>query len=361
MASIRDKYDPQMIATLTKQHRDEHTGDLVDPFEIQGEADIPEPEGKLVRFSDIFWKPKYIPDVLIPKFEREDWHNEAQLQIPDVDECWVWNKRVTELFALAFYCGDTTLLHGLQGTGKTQLAMQFCATLNIPAWRISCNAETREAHFLGSPGLDYDDEGKMHIKQEPTVLTDSLKYGGMFIEDEAFRHNSALVLQALREKNSRTLMLPDAPGRTADERKLVAPDGKWWYVMTDNTCGSGDDTGMFDAQVQDASTLDRIGASIEVDYLSKAAERKILQKHSNLTDDQINGMLDFARLVRKAFEQQAILTTFSVRSLLAWAEKAELTRSLETGLILSWYDKLCADDKATMKDTYHQVFGRELK
>jgi len=225
---------------------------------------------------------------------------------------------------------------------------------------MSCNGETREGHFLGSPGVEYNEESQMVIKQEPTLLTDSLKYGGMFIEDEAFRHSAALVLQSLREKNTRTLVLPDAPGRTADERTLVAPEGRWWYVLTDNTCGSGDETGIFDAEVQDASTLDRVGASIEVKYLGKPQERRILKKHSNLNVEILNGMLDFAKLVRKAFEQQNLLSTFSVRSLLAWAEKTEMTQSIEIGLKLTWYDKLSNDDQATVRDMFHQVFERSL-
>lgn len=61
-----------------------------------------------VLFSSVFWKPKEIPDIPIPMFAKEDWHEEAQLHIPDIDDNWIWNKPVTERFALALYCGDTT-------------------------------------------------------------------------------------------------------------------------------------------------------------------------------------------------------------------------------------------------------------
>lgn len=358
--SLAGKYDSDVIAQIVDTNQQEQATNVADPFAEVKEFKSDRDTDGTIKFSDAFWKPKEIPDLPLPMFQVEDWDKEAQFHIPAVDPLWIWNKQVTERLALALYCGDTTLLHGLQGTGKSCLAEQWCAKFVVPAWRMSCNRETREAHFLGSPSVEYNDEGQMFIKQEPTILTDSLKYGGMFIEDEAFRHNSALVLQALREKNTRSILLPDAPGRTSEERKLTAPAGKWWYVLTDNTCGSGDETGIFDAEVQDASTLDRVGASIEVKYLGKPMERRILKKHSNLNEEIINGMLDFAKLVRKAFEQQNLLATFSVRSLLSWCEKTEMTGSIETALKITWYDKLCNDDKVTVNDMFHQVFARAL-
>jgi len=365
--SLQDLYGTEVVENLKRGNHigqedtavDAEAEVVVDPF-TQIDIRTFEPEAGQKLFSELFWKPTTIPDIPITVFNVTDWDVEAQLHIPDLDPNWVWNRKVTEAFALAMHEGDTTLLHGLQGTGKTCLPMNWCATLNIPFWRMSCNRETREAHFLGSPSVDYNEEGQMYIKQEPTILTDSLRYGGIFCEDESFRHNSALVLQSLREKSNRTVLLPDAPGRTADERKLKAPTDKWWYVLTDNTTGSGDETGIFDAEVQDASTLDRIDSTIEVPYLGKADERKILQNSSDLNADIINGMLDVAKLVRIAFRKQNMMSTMSVRGLLSWANKTELMGNIGQGLQLSFYNKLGTEDKKILEDIFHQVFARKI-
>ena len=146
-----------------------------------------------VLFSKVFWKPEHIPDIPVRMYQITDWDEAAQIMIPDSNPHWQWPKKTTELFAMAVYFNDTTLLHGLQGTGKSDLCREWCATTVMPMWRMSCHEETRETHFVGSPSLEYDEQGNAHIKQEPTLLTDSLKYGGMFVEDEAFRHSSALV------------------------------------------------------------------------------------------------------------------------------------------------------------------------
>lgn len=311
-------------------------------------------------FSELFWKPKDIPDLPLPVFKTSDWDPIAQLMIPEADPNWVWNKAVAEKMALAYYCGDTTLLYGYHGTGKSAVVASFCNVLTIPLWRMSCNQETRETTYVGSPAVEYNTEGQMTIMQEPTVLTDSLRYGGIFLEDEVFRHNASMVVQSLREKNHRTLLLPDAPGRTAAERKLKAPANRWWYFMTDNTVGVGDESGVYEAFIQDASSLDRIDAAIDVPYLGIPEERSILEKATKLDAKTITNMVTFAKTIRKAFVGGTIMSTMSIRPLLAWSEKVEISGDIGMSLRISWFDKLSSDDKAVAKDAFHQQFGLTL-
>ena len=367
MAKLRDLYDDDVIAGLTNAYvgnTDEEEADdaepKADPF-TDIKAFEPPVIDNGVPFSKAFgWKPKTIPDINVPQFKAEDWDEPARVMIPDRDHDWIWNRELCEQMALAFMDGDTVLIHGLQGTGKSCALKEFCAVLMIPFWRMSCNRETREAHFLGNPNLEYDADGHMHIKQEPTLLTESLKYGGLFCEDEAFRHNAALVLQSLREKTNRTLVLANADGRSMEDRVLTAPKGRWWYGLTDNTAGSGDETGVFDAEVQDASSLDRIDTTIEAKYLGKPDERRLLQRKTDLNDDIINGMLDVAKQIRIAFTKGTMMATMSARGLMAWADKTEKLGHIGRALQYTFLNKLGSDDRKVVEDMFHQVFVRKV-
>lgn|SRR3990167_2311504 len=356
--------DADLIAQVLKDTQPENIKQEEEekPKVIKREVSCKEGE---VLFSSVFWEPEHIPDIPVRVFTPTDWDSRARVMIPTPNEHWVWPKKTTELFALAMYCDDTTLLHGLQGTGKSELPSQWAAKFNWPVWRMSCHEQTREEHFVGSVSVSYvtDEDGtqKMTIQQEPSILTDSLRYGGIFIEDEAFRHSSALVLQALREKNTRKLILPDAPGREASERVLKADSNRWRYILTDNTTGSGDTTGLFQATVQDASTLDRISVAIEVDYLPAIGEEKILKNVTpGIDKKEIKKMVKFAGLIRNAFRAKDLQSTISVRGLLAWAEKYVLTGNCSMALRLSWASKLSEDNTAKVADIYHQVFGEHM-
>ena len=79
-----------------------------------------------------------------------------------------------------------------------------------------------------------------------------------------------------------------------------------------------------------------------------------------MNDDIINGMLDLAKQVRMAFRKGHMMNTMSVRGLLAWAEKIELTKSIGFALQMSFLNKLGVDDQKQVEDMFFQVFARKI-
>jgi hypothetical protein len=101
--------------------------------------------------------------------------------------------------------------------------------------------------------------------------------------------------------------------------------------------------------------------TVEVGYLDKDVEFEMLKKHApKLPDTMIKNLIDVATEVRKAFSTGHMLTTMSVRGLMAWAEKIELTDKIGFALKLVMYNKLSDDDRAQVQDIYNQVFGVPL-
>jgi MoxR-like ATPase len=314
------------------------------------------PEG-YVKFSEIFWPPETIPDVPVPKLK---WTKESTLYIPssEMRELNSFSFDHIEQMAMAMYTGDTILLWGPTGSGKTEVTKAMCDALQIPWYRINCDREQTKSDLIGSPILEYDENGKQYIKIDSTPITDCIRNGGMLVLDESFRSPSLMVLQSLLEKSSRTLIIPDAPGLTPDERILRPPANKFWIVLTDNTQGVGSDSGSYISEVQDLSTLNRINTTIYVDYPEPRVEKKMLtKKFPEVKTTVINDIIKFAGQVRKSFVLGTMFSTFSLRDSQNVCEKLIYNGNIKDSFCSSWYNKLANEDKSKAQDMFHQIFS----
>ena len=100
MAQLRDLYDKNVIDSIVQSYSDDVEPDTKpkdDPF-IKVEVKEYESTQGTTLFSKLFgWKPKLIPDLPIPTFNKDDWSEEGRLHIPDVNPNWVWHRPVVEL------------------------------------------------------------------------------------------------------------------------------------------------------------------------------------------------------------------------------------------------------------------------
>lgn len=301
-------------------------------------------------------------DIPVPKFSPEDWPEEARALVPCLPPYWEDNIEVMYGIAVAVLCGDTTLLTGPTGTGKTSSLIAFCARACIPVWVTSCHGRMEYTELVGSSSLRADEATGANVTEyNPTQLINSIKYGGMSIIDEAFRSPTLMTIQSLLE-SKHTIVLAEADGLSEAERVLVAEPGRWWVMLTDNTCGTGDHTGSYNAEVQDLSTLDRITSTVYVDYNPASVECKIVKNAAPaLQDDTIKNMVSVANLVRDAYKRGAVMQTMSMRALLSWAAKTETTGSLDYGFTRSYFAKLDPDSAAIANEVWFQVFATNLQ
>lgn len=344
------------LAALAKKAA-EINDNVVEPAEMEQKLPVREPLAGERLFSDLFWKPKAVPDFPIRVFTPDDWDVTVRAHIPSKNPNWVWPKAETESFAFAMYSEDRTLLYGPTGTGKSALPKAYCAELNIPYMLTSCHGQQEATDFLGKDNIKFDEKTQsLSAHVEFSMLTQAVKHGGMIVLDEAFRSPILMAIQSLLEPGG-SLTLPDAAGLSVAERKLTPPAGRHWMVLTDNTNGQGSDDGKYNAEVQDLSTLDRITATIYIGYPSKNDEHRVLTKVApTLNKDQITKIVQLNGQIRNAFIKNAIQQPLSIRAAIVIAKKAQHL-GIEKAYEISYKAKLNPVDTGVYNETWKQVFG----
>lgn len=312
-------------------------------------------------FSEVFgWEPTNIPNIPVRVFADTDWPEEVRPYIPALESLWTWPRAATEYFALAMYAGDRTLVHGPTGSGKSALVKEFCALVRMPMIRVTCHRDMQSTDFLGKDIIAIDAEsGKNLLRYEYSMTTLAARTGAFLLIDEAFRSPCLMAVQSLLERNG-TLTLPDAASLSAEERKIVPPS-TFRIALTDNTNGTGDDSGSYNAEVQDLSTLGRITATIHVPYMTVAEQTELLQRAAPAVPvDTVTTLAQWAGAMRDAFEARTVMQPVCMRVLLSILAKFEITGQLGLSVRLAYLSKLGNADRTVATECYVQVTGEEL-
>ena len=307
-------------------------------------------------FSEIFgWKPTIIDDLPLHTYAEEDWDEKIRARIPALLKGYLWNREYTEKAALAIHVGGPILLHGPTGTGKTEMARQLCGKFGMPFFRVSCHQQMEMSDFLGN-NMVVNNDGVPVTQHSHTDTTLAATYGGMLVVDEAFRSPILMAIQGLLE-TPHHLVLQDAHGAN----RILHPAKPLHICLTDNTNGTGDSSGVYNAEVQDVSTLDRLRHTLYVDYMPKKAEKAMLGKNFPDLDESILGdMVSVANLIRSAFKEGKIMQTMSLRALCNWADNSQYTGELRKSFQLCMLDKLSQDDQAVVNSCFRQVTGGDV-
>lgn len=313
-------------------------------------------------FSDVFgWNPNHVPDIPVRVFADTDWSEEVRPYIPAMPSLWTWPREATEYFALAMYVGDRTLVHGPTGSGKSAMIEAYCALIRMPMVRVTCHRDMQSTDFLGKDIIAIDAAtGKNLLRYEYSMTTLAARTGAFLLIDEAFRSPCLMAIQSLLERNG-TLTLPDAASLTALERKIVPPS-TFRIALTDNTNGTGDDSGSYNAEVQDLSTLGRITATIHVGYMSVPEQTALLVRAApGVPEETAKTLAQWAGVMRDAFEARTVMQPVCMRVLLSILSKFEATGQLNLAVKLAYLSKLGNADRTVASEAYTQVTGEELQ
>lgn len=276
------------------------------------------------------------------RYPAGTWDVEHDVNIPEVNEFFYWDADQLEAIWLGYITGNNVLATGPPGTGKTSAGHQLCAWIRQPYARFNGKDGIEPATILGYPWAT-----KEGMVWKDGILTQAVQDGYYMAIDEIFKLGPGIqmAMQSLYEENG-YLMLDEKPGSIEEKRAM--PRKEFRILGTDNTKGTGDDLDKYAAgQMQDTSSLDRFGITVEVGYLKPAVELEILKKmFPTLDEKNLTKMVAFANLVRTAFVKNSDLSlTMSMRGLSVTGKMMGHGLKLSAALQLAYINKLGDDSE----------------
>jgi cobaltochelatase CobS len=275
--------------------------------------------------------------------------HDHQNMVPDVFEGYVYDVDELKNVVLALELNIPTYVWGHKGSGKSELMEQVCARTNRPMVRLQHTVNTEESHILGQWTAR---AGETVFEYGP--LPHAMIHGYAYLADEYdFALPSVLaVYQPVLERKA--LYIKEAP----EHMRHVKPHPNFRFMATGNTNGSGDETGLYQGTVlQNSANYDRFGMVINKKYMEKTDESKILQNHLGLKSVDADKMVEFAALVREAYDGAKIGDTISPRALLYAATIGLKRASFSQGITLAFTNKLSKVDREVVAGLAKRVFG----
>ena len=238
---------------------------------------------------------------------------------------------------------------GHKGAGKTELFEQIAARTNRPMIRVQHTVNTEESHIVGQWTVK---GGQTVFELGPLPM--AMLNGWMYVADEYdFALPSVLsVYQAVLEGKS--LMIKEADA----ENRLIKPHPNFRFCATGNTNGSGDETGLYQGtNLQNSANYDRFGMVIHKKYMKKQAESQILQNQVGLTKEDADKLVEFATLVRDAYDGAKISDVISPRTLIYAARIGVMRASFRKGITLAFTNKMSRVDREVVDGLAQRIFG----
>jgi len=283
-----------------------------------------------------------IPISVFPKPEQPEYVSQASDDyVYDIDEL----KNAVLALELNIPC----YVWGHKGAGKSELWDQITARTGRGIMRVQHTVNTEESHIVG----------QWRVKGGETVfelgpLPVAMKLGLTYLADEYdfMLPSVSSVYQAVLE--GKPLVIKEAD----PDNRIIRPHPNFRFVATGNTNGSGDETGLYQGTVLgNSANYDRFGMVIKKDYMKKAAESQILQNRVSLAKEDADKLVEFAGLVREAYDSAKISDVISPRTLIYAARIGIKRGSFRQGVGLSFINKLSRVDAEVCGGLAQRIFG----
>src|SRR5687768_8516480 len=292
-------------------------------------------------------------DLEVPAYAEADEH------VPDLDPDYLFNREVTLAILAGFKHNRRVMIQGYHGTGKSTHVEQVAARLNWPCVRINLDSHVSRIDLVGKDAIVLQ-EGKQVTEFRDGILPWALQNNIALVFDEydAGRPDVMFVIQRVLEVSGRLTLL--------DQRRVIRPHPAFRLFSTANTVGLGDTSGLYHGTQQiNQGQMDRWSIVTTLNYLPHDNEVDIvLAKVKSLRTpkgrDQASRMVRVADLTRNAFVNGDISTVMSPRTVITWAENAEIFGDLGFAFRVTFLNKCDELERPVVAEFYQRVFGEDL-
>ena len=279
--------------------------------------------------------------------------------VPEIDKDYIFDKDTTIAILSGFNFNKRVMVQGFHGTGKSTHITQIAARLNWPCVRVNLDSHISRIDLMGKDAIVMKDQ-KQITEFKEGILPWSIQNPVALIFDEydAMRPDVAFLLTKVLEAEGGLTLL--------EKNKVIKPNNYFRLFATANTVGLGDTKGIYSGVNQiNAAQMDRWNILTSLNYLSLEKEMEIVlakNKEFNNTKgkEKVSNMIKVADLTRKGFVNGDISTVMSPRTVLHWAENAEIFKDTGYAFRVTFLNKCDEIEKNTIAEYYQRCFGEEL-
>ncbi len=294
-------------------------------------------------------------DMKVPAFSAKDSH------VPDLDTAYCFDPQTTLAICAGLAFDRRVMIQGYHGTGKSTHIEQVAARLNWPMIRVNLDSHVSRIDLVGKDAIVLRDgrqitefrEGMLPwCIQRPMAL--------VFDEYDAGRPDVMFVIQRVLEAQGKLTLL--------DQNRVIRPNPYFRLFSTTNTIGLGDTTGLYHGTQQiNQGQMDRWSIVTTLNYLAHDVEGEIvLAKAPNYGKTAegkriVAAMVRVADLTRNAFMNGDISTVMSPRTVITWAQNAEIfAGDLALAFRMTFLNKCDELERPTVAEFYQRAFGGDL-
>ena len=286
-------------------------------------------------------------------------YSEANDHVPDLDEDYLFDRETTLAILAGFAHNRRVMIQGYHGTGKSTHIEQVAARLNWPCVRVNLDSHISRIDLIGKDAIVLKD-GKQVTEFREGILPWALQTNTALVFDEydAGRPDVMFVIQRVLEVSGKLTLL--------DQNRIIRPHPAFRLFSTTNTIGLGDTTGLYHGTQQiNQGQMDRWSIVTTLNYLPHDAEVAIVLAKTKSNNNEegakiVSQMVRVADLTRNAFMNGDISTVMSPRTVLTWAENADIFKDVGFAFRLTFLNKCDELERDVVAEFYQRCFGEEL-